>query len=213
MEKLSILLLVVMVSLSSYAINEETEMAKENGSTSFQPKPLDDEWSKWLVGEWEGSVGLGGLKSEATREIELGLNGQFLITKHEHKITNEEIQKIKEITHIPDEDVKRYQSLPFRYFEIWTIDPKNGEVIGYFFDSMRRVAEGKGILQGNKEIVEWQWFAQGQGASSIRIMESINITEKVSDDRFITTKRYILSDGSTMEGKVEMTRKKTMTEK
>ena len=70
------------------------------------------------------------------------------------------------------------------------------------FDSMRRVAEGKGKLQGNKEIVEWQWFAQGQGASSIRIME------KVSDDRFITTKKYILSDGSTMEGKEEMTRKK-----
>ncbi len=71
---------------------------------------------------------------------------------------------------------------------------------GYLFDSMRGVAEGKGKLQGNKEIVEWQWFAQGQGASSIRI------TEKVSDDRFITTKKYILPDGSTMEGKVEMTR-------
>jgi hypothetical protein len=55
--------------------------------------------------------------------------------------------------------------------------------------------------------VEWQWFAQGQGASSIRIME------KVSDDRFITTEKYTLPDGSTMEGKGEMTRKKTMTEK
>jgi hypothetical protein len=57
--------------------------------------------------------------------------------------------------------------------------------------------------------VEWQWFAQGQGAS---IMRNISITERVSDDRFITTKKYILPDGSTMEGKVEMTRKKTMTE-
>ncbi|MHC4511663.1 MAG: hypothetical protein ACYTAO_22375 [Planctomycetota bacterium] len=78
---------------------------------------------------------------------------------------------------------------------------------GYLFDSMRGVAEGKGKLQGNKEIVEWQWFAQGQGASSIRIME------KVSDDRFIAPEKYILPDGSTMEGKGEMTRKKTMTEK
>ncbi|MHC4461062.1 MAG: hypothetical protein ACYS30_06460, partial [Planctomycetota bacterium] len=107
----------------------------------------------------------------------------------------------KKIMHISDEDVKKYQSLPFKYLEIWTIDPKNGEVIGYLFDSMRCVAEGKGKLQGNKEIVEWQWFAQGQGASSIRIME------KVSDDRFITTEKYILPDGSTMEGKGEMTRK------
>ena len=76
---------------------------------------------------------------------------------------------------------------------------------GYLFDSMRGVAEGKGKLQGNKEIVEWQWFAQGQGAS---IMRNISITERVSDDRFITTKKYTLPDGSTMEGKVEMTRKK-----
>ncbi|TKJ37370.1 MAG: hypothetical protein CEE38_07655 [Planctomycetes bacterium B3_Pla] len=72
---------------------------------------------------------------------------------------------------------------------------------------MRGVAEGKGKLQGNKEIVEWQWFAQGQGASSIRIME------KVSDDRYIATEKYILPDGSTMEGKGEMTRKKIKTEK
>ncbi len=210
MKHVSIVLLVVMVSLSSCAINKEKEMAETSGPPSFQPNPLDDEWSKWLVGEWEGIVGLGGVKSEAWREIELGMNGQFLITKHEHKVSNEEIQGLKKIMHISDEDVKRYQSLPFKYLEIWTIDPKNGEVIGYFFDSLRRVAEGKGKLQGNKEIVEWQWFAQGQGASSMR---SISITERVSDDRFITTKKYTLPDGSTMEGKVEMTRKKIKTEK
>lgn len=201
MKRLSIILLVVVVSMTSCAINQEKEIAEESKPSSFQPKPLDDEWSKWLVGEWEGSVGLGGVKSEAWREIELGLNGQFLITKHEHKVTNEEIQELKKIAHISDEDVKKYQSLPFKYLEIWTIDPKNGEVIGYLFDSMRRVAEGKGKLQGNKEIVEWQWFAQGQRAFS-----SIFIREKVSDDRFITTKKYILPDGSTMEGKEEMTR-------
>jgi len=206
MKHVSIVLLIVMVSMASCAINKEKEMAEISGPPSFQPKPLDDEWSKWLVGEWKGTVGLSGMKSEAWREIELGLNGQFLITKHEHKVSNEEIQELKKITHISDEDIKRYQSLPFKYLEIRTIDPKNGEVIGYFFDSMRRVAEGKGKLQGNKEIVEWQWFDQGQGFSNISIME------KVSDDRFITTKKYILPDGSTMEGKVEMTRKKTMTE-
>jgi len=196
MKHLSVVLLIVMVSMASCAINQEKEIAEESKPSSFQPGPLDDEWSKWLVGEWKGIVGLGGMKSEAWREIELGLNGQFLITKHEHKVTNEEIQELKKIMHISDEDVKKYQSLPFKYLEIWTIDPKNGEVIGYFFDSLRRVAEGKGKLQGNKEIVEWQWFVQGQRAFS-----SINIMEKVSDDRFITTKKYILPDGSTMEAK------------
>ena len=202
MKHVSIVLLIVMVSMASCTLNKEKEMTKDIKSSSFQPEPLDDDWSKWLVGEWKGIVRLGGMKSEACREIELGLNGQFLITKHEHKVTNEEIQELKKIMHISDEDVKKYQSLPFKYLEIWTIDPKNGEVIGYLFDSMRCVAEGKGKHQGNKEIMEWQWFAQGQEASSIRIME------KVSDDRFIATEKYILPNGRTMEAKGEMTRKK-----
>lgn len=207
MKRLSILLLVVIVSLSSYAINEEKEMAKESGLTSFQPEPLDDEWSKWLVGEWKGTVELGEMKSEASREIELVLNGQFLITKHEHKITHEEIQELKKIIQISDEDVKKYQSLPFKYLEIWTIDPRNSEAIGYLFDSQRCIAEGRGRRQGNKEIMEWKWSGTGQGASSIRTME------KVNDDRFIATEKYILPDGRTMEAKGEFTRKKTITEK
>jgi hypothetical protein len=37
--------------------------------------------------------------------------------------------------------------------------------------------------------------------------------EKVSDDRFIATEKYTLPDGSTMEDKIEMTRKKITTEK
>ena len=207
MKRLSVLLLIVIVSMASCTLNKEKEMTKDIKSSSFQPEPLDDEWSKWLVGEWKGIVGLGGMKSEACREIEPCLNGQFLITKHEHKVTNEEIRELKKIMPISDEDVKKYQSLPFKYLEIWTIDPKNGEVIGYLFDSMRCVAEGRGKFQGNKEIKEWQWFAQGQGASSIRIME------KVSDDRFIATEKYILPDGSTMEAKGEMTRNKTVKKK
>jgi len=128
-----------MASLTSCAINKEKEMVKESGSSSFQPKPLDDEWSRWLVGEWEGLVGLVSLKSKACMKVELGLNGQFLTTKHEHKVANEEIQELKKIMHISDEDSKRFQSTTFKYLEISTIDPKNGEIITYLFDSLRCV--------------------------------------------------------------------------
>ena len=27
--------------------------AKGPGANPFQPRPLDDDWSKWLVGEWK----------------------------------------------------------------------------------------------------------------------------------------------------------------
>jgi len=189
--------------MASCAINNEKEIAEESTPSSFLPKPLDDEWSKWLVGEWEGSVGLGEAKSEAWIKAELGLNGQFLITKHEHKVTNEEIQELKEIMHICDEDAKKFQSSTFKYLEICTIDPTSGEIIEYLFDSSRCTAKGRGKRQGHKEIMEWEWSCQGQeGASSVRI------TEKVSDDKFITTEKYTMPGGNIMEDKREMTRVK-----
>jgi len=210
MKRLSILLLVVMVSLSSYATNKEKEMAEISGSTSFQPKPLDDEWSKWLVGEWEGSVesdvGTGRIRTK----IELGLNGQFLIMKGESKITettDEQRQYLRETLHASDEEIEKFQSSTFKELQIHTIDPKTGEVVGYLFDSMRCVATGKGKREGNKEIIEWKWSVFAQGATSVRIIERIN------DNKFTLNHKYTLPNGNKMEDKIEMTRKKIKTEK
>jgi hypothetical protein len=46
MKHISIVLLIVMVSMASCAINQEKEIAEESKPSSFQPEPLDDEWSK-----------------------------------------------------------------------------------------------------------------------------------------------------------------------
>ncbi len=53
MKHVSIVLLIVMVSMASCAINQETKIAEESRPSSFQPKPLDDELSEWFVGEWK----------------------------------------------------------------------------------------------------------------------------------------------------------------
>ena len=177
MKRLSILLLVVMVSLSSCAINEEKETAKESGSTSFQPKPLDDDWFKWLVGEWEGlfesDVGTGKIRTK----IELGLNGQFLIMKTEAKtteITDEQRQYLRDTLRASDEDIKRYRSSTSKELQIHTIDPETSEVIGYLFDSFRCVAEGRGRRQGNKEIIEWKWSATGHRKKHRKAFQNTN---------------------------------------
>ena len=65
MKKLLIVLFIVMVGVASCAKMQKKEIAKESGSTSFQPKPLDDEWSKWLVGEWEVVSGESSLADES----------------------------------------------------------------------------------------------------------------------------------------------------
>jgi len=226
MKHVSIVLLIVMVSMASYAGNEEKETAKESGSTSIQPKPLDDEWSKWLVGEWKvvsgesdwltdesGSAvkidvdeeGTGGFK------VEFGLNGQFLIMRGSSgEMTDEQKKQIKdafkETTNASDEDIERFLSMPYKSLQIQTIDPKTGEVIEYLFDSQRCIAEGRGRRQGNKEIMEWKWSATAQGATSVHIIEKIN------DNKFTYNHKYTLPNGKKMEDNVEFTRKKTMTE-
>jgi len=216
MKKSSVILFVVMASLTSCAINKEKEMAKESAASVFQPKPLDDEWSKWIVGEWEGSAesDIGEfknwVKAKVHTKIELSLNGQFLIKKSKAEITHmspEYIQHLKETMHASDEDIEKIKSSTFKELQVHTIDLETGEVIGYLFDSLRCIAKGRGRREGNKETMEWEWSGTGQGASSIRI------TEKVSDNKIIVTEKYTLPDGSIMEDKGEMTRVKETAEK
>lgn len=206
MRKLSILLLVIVVSLNLYAINEERETAKESESTSFQPKPLDDDWSKWFAGEWEGLAESDAGTAKLSIKIDFGLNGQFLIMKGESEITelsDTQRQYLKDTLSAPDEDVESYQSSTFRDLQILTIDPKTGEVVGYLFDSMRCIAEGRGRRQGNKQIIEWKWFVTAQGATSVGVIE------KIDDNKFTLNHKYTLPNGEKMEDNVEMIRIKT----
>jgi hypothetical protein len=78
---------------------------------------------------------------------------------------------------------------------------KTGEIVGYLFDSLRCVARGTGKREGNKEIINWVWSVQGTGTS-------VRITEKISDDKFISTEKYRMPDGGIMEDKAEMIRSK-----
>ena len=54
----------------------------------------------------------------------------------------------------------------------------------------------------NKEITEWQWSLTGQGVTSV------NIIEKIDDNKFAISHKYTLPDGNTMEEKMEMIRRK-----
>ncbi len=224
MKRLSILLLVVAVSLSSCTTNQENEIAKKDVSSSFQPEPLDDEWSKWLIGKWQATAAqsdfLGG-ELEGVGEpneegaggftIELALNGQFLIWKSwaEGEMTDEQKKQIKDAftKSVSDEELERFVSMPYKELLIQTIDPKTGERIGYFFDSQRCIATGIGRLEGNKEIMEWEWSGIGRGVTSVGIIEKIN------DNKFTVLFIYTLPDGKKMEEKMEMIRRKTKTEK
>jgi len=210
MKRLSIMLFVIVVVAVLPLVSEEQKVENEGEQYMFQPKPLEDEWSKWIVGEWEGSVESDAGTGKLRVKIDFGLNGQFLIMNSECEITeisDEQRQYLKDTLGASVEDIERYRSSPFKELQIHTIDPKTGEVVGYLFDSMRCIAKGTGKRNGNKEIMEWRWFVQAQGATSIRIIE------KISDNKLTINHKYTLPDGNKMEDKVEMNRcKKTISQ-
>jgi len=112
----------------------------------------------------------------------------------------EQIQYLKEHNGATDESIERFRSAPFRELELYTVDPKTGEIIGYLFDSLRCVAEGRGKRQANKEIIDWQWSVCGHGTST-------RVTERVSDNEWTITEKSTLPDGTVTEGSGRMTRK------
>jgi hypothetical protein len=228
MKHASIVLLIVMVSMASCAKQQQKETVKESGTPSFQPEPLDDDWSKWFVGEWKvvsgaslvadesgkvAKIDLDDVDEEGTDgfKIEFGLNGQFLIIRGSSgEMTDEQKKQIKdaskEMTNASEEDIERFLSMPYKSLQIQTIDPKTGEVIEYLFDSQRCIAQGRGRRRGNKEIIEWVWSATAQGATSV------SITEKINNDKFTYNHKYVLPNGNKMEDKVEFARKKIKSE-
>ncbi len=201
--RLSFILLAVMLIMTSCATNQSKDL-DEGGSSIFQPQSLNDDWSRSLVGEWEGSGESSGGKGKGLTKIELALNGQFLIISGRATITEitpEQRKYNKETLHVSDEDITKFIGSTFKSIELRTVDPATGEIVGYIFDSMRCIAKGTGRLEGNKEIMDWQWSLQGQGTSR-RVME------KISDDKIIMTQKYDFPDGGTMEDYWEMVRKK-----
>ena len=144
--------------------------------------------------------------------IELDLNGQFLIWvpwPETGEMTDEQKKQVKEALgkYVSDEELERFVSMPYKSLYIQTVDPKARERIGYCFDSQRLYGQGRGRLEANKEIMEWQWSGIGRGGTSVSIMERIN------DNTFSYSMKYTLPDGNKMEEKIETIRKKIKTEK
>ncbi len=176
-------------------------MTKERENV-FNPPPLSDAWSTWLVGDWEGAGQSDTGQGKGILSIELALNGQFLVCRSQAEITmmtEEQMNYLRSNMQASDEEVERFKRSGYQSLEIYTDDPITGEVIGYLFDNLRCIATGKGRREANREIVDWKWMS---GHRSTRI------TERVHDDRIVIRERTPMPDGSFMEDRAEMTRRK-----
>ncbi len=222
MRRLSIVLAAAMLIVASCATNQEKKAAESPASQKegveagapilVPPKPLDDTWSRWLVGQWDCAAesDIPGFKKwvrgSGQMTVELGLGGQFLLTKMEGKMTHlseEYLEYLRQTLHAPEEDIQRLQKMTFGSLELRSIDPQTGRINAHLFDSWRCTAEGIGIRKGNTEVIEWKWSLAGAGTS-------VRVTERVGDDKIAVVERYTLPDGSTMEDRAVMARRRSV---
>ncbi len=163
----------------------------------FLPPPITDDWSRWICGEWEGAGESNSGKGRGSVRFELALGGQFLVCRGQAEITELDPDYLKKHMQATDEEIKRFKRTGYQSLEVYTIDQKTGEVLGFLFDSLRCIATGRGRLAGTRQTMEWEWRT---GHKSTRI------TERVSADKMMVIERTPNPDGSTMEDKGQMTR-------
>jgi len=207
MKKLFIVLSFIMLAMASCVSNHKSKSDSGNIPSLKPPKSLDDQWSKWLIGQWEGTAksDFGEHKDWVTGDchtsFELVLNGQFIVRKGQARIISLSDDYIKQLKgqNLSDSDIEKIRYSTFENIEYYSIDPKTGELTGYLFDSLGCIAQGTGKREGNKEIINWIWSGKGQGTS-------VRVTEKINGNNFISIEKYTLPDGSIMEDRVEMTR-------
>jgi hypothetical protein len=181
----------------------EDDMTTENVTRpAFNPMPLDDDWTRWIVGEWVGSGESNAGQGRGTVRVESGLSGQFLIYRGDAEITQispEHADYLRRNMNASDEEIERFKGTGYHSLEIYTLDQQTGDVIGYLFDNLRCLAKGRGKREGYKETVNWEWSSGYKGT---------RITQRLSDDRMQIVERTPMPDGSVMEDKGEMIRRK-----
>jgi len=149
MKKLLLLLLALSICLSLPLLAQEKETEKKEMSAEemMPPQPLDDEWSIWMVGEWEGWSQSAQGKTQDWEKISMALGGQFLFAESKTVMG----------------------AMTYKGMGATTIHPQTGEVVGYWIDNWRGMYKGKGTREGSKLTMEWH----GPTGTYKRTMEKV----------------------------------------
>ncbi|MCG8604639.1 DUF1579 domain-containing protein [bacterium] len=111
------------------------------------PKALDDDFLKWMIGDWEGWTEGPMGKTKDWLKYELGLDGQFLL-----------LQATSEGA-----------AMSYRGMGAVTLNPETGEIVGNWVDNFRGMYHGVGKREGNKLVIQWE----GKTGKSTRTTEKI----------------------------------------
>lgn len=192
------LLLVAAPSL----LGQEKKIEKEEMPPMVPPAPLNDDFTQWMVGEWEGWTESPMGKTKDWQKVEKGLDDQFVIIDYKgtmSSMTPEQVERAAAMMNMSKADAeKMMKNWTYKGHGMITLDPTSNEFVAYWFDSWRGMYRGTGKREGNKVTFIWE----GPMGTSERT------TEKVGADKMVETFKEKGPDGSTMEGRSEWTRKK-----
>lgn len=193
-----LLLLALIACFALPLVAQEKDAAQE---AMMPPKALEDDLFKWMVGEWEGWGASPMGKSQDWQKIEMGLDDQFVMIHYTSKtveMTPEQLKTAATAHNMPEDQVKGMMGMLYKGMGPMTINPMTGEIMAYWFDSMRHTYTGTGKRDGNKYTVNWE----GPMGSSV-----MNV-EKAGDDKMTMTFDQKDPAGNVMQSRAEFTRKK-----
>lgn len=132
---LVVLCFFIFLSLPVLAQEQEAKKSETEMAAMAPPQPLDDNWSKWMVGEWEGWSESAMGKSKVWMKCEFGLDGQFVMMEITGTMEN---------------------GMTYKGMGAQTVNPATGEMVGYWIDNWRGMYEGKGKPEGNTLTMIWE---------------------------------------------------------
>ena len=147
MKKLSLLFVLFCLAMPVLAQDQEMKKSESEMASMMPPPALDDEFMKWMVGEWQGTTESPMGKSTDWQKCSMGLDGQFLM-----------------IDFKSESDGGNYAGMG-----ALTLTP-TGEVAGYWIDNWRTMSKGAGKREGNVVTMEWE----SKMGKMTRVMEKVN---------------------------------------
>lgn len=192
---------VIILILTAVLMVHAQEMQKGEMSP-MPPQPLQDEWHQWLIGEWEGTTDGNMGKTRDWMKIDWGPGKQFLVMHYKGKTTEvnpDMLSKAAKKMNMPEAQLKEMMMQDYLGLGVTTVNPKTGELMGYWFDSYRDISEGQGTREGNATTMTWSSAAMGSMTRTV---------ERVSEDEMKIKMHGKDPSGLEYDGTSVMKRKK-----
>ena len=177
-----VLAFTICLALPLLAQDQEATKSESEMAQMTPPQALSDEWSKWMIGEWEGWSESPMGKSKDWMKCEFGLDGQFVMMQITGTMDN---------------------GLTYKGMGAQTVTPA-GEMVGYWIDNWRGMYEGKGKPEGNKITMVWE----SPMGKAERTMEKVSADKFTVLEKFSMPDGQMMESKSEMTRKPMMSEKK-----